>query len=467
VLTAGALERMRAGDLSGASSALEAAAALTASLRERSETLSRLVAVTLDRRLLGALRLLDPIPAGWAQKLAEIEAQTRPAGALAGETLELLAHVRRPDTTLRGLILEMDIGPPLGESHRSWLSERILSLCGLGVPVERLADAIASEKQQTQTPFFRFVQGPLERPYMRLAVADYATVQVRTASAVASGDSCGPLPLAASRRSPGPLVETGEARSAPRAHGRDPSRRARLTRRRGARSRARSRGGSRGRRTARAESQACPGAASSRSSSMARPRSVSSRRPSPTTRRRSLSGCSADEEAPLADRLRRDPGRHARGPGARAAAPERAQPRQRPAHGRRSQAARPRPGQAPGRRLREGPRPRRGAAALHRRRARSPALPRGGLAALDLERRERRSRRSCSTGDAALVGRADSEAEVEALATGLRAAAWARTVCAGSARGGGRGLRFGLLATVEPPACPEAGSPAPPRLAGR
>jgi hypothetical protein len=212
VLTAGALERMRAGDLSGASSALEAAAALAASLRERSETLSRLVAVTLDRRLLGALRLLDPIPAGWSQKLAEIEAQTRPAGALAGETLELLAHVRRPDTTLRGLILEMDVGPPLGESHRSWLSERILSLCGLGVPVERLAEAIASEKQQTQTSFFRFVQGPLERPYMRLAVADYATVQVRTASAVANGDSCGPMPLAASEQvaSWSALAETGE-----------------------------------------------------------------------------------------------------------------------------------------------------------------------------------------------------------------------------------------------------------------
>lgn len=212
VLTAGALERMRAGDVSGASSALEAAAALAASLRERSETISRLVAVTLDRRLLGALRLLDPIPAGWAQKLAEIEAQTRPAGALAGETLELLAHVRRPDTTLRGLILEMDVGPPLGESHRSWLSERILSLCGLGVPAERLTEAIASERQQTQTPFFRFVQGPLERPYMRLAAADYATVQVRTASAVASGDSCGPLPLAASAEVArwSALAETGE-----------------------------------------------------------------------------------------------------------------------------------------------------------------------------------------------------------------------------------------------------------------
>jgi hypothetical protein len=40
-------------------------------------------------------------------------------------------------------------------------------------------------------------------------------------------------------------------------------------------------------------------------------------------------------------------------------------------------------------------------------------------------------------------------------------------VRAGSARGGGRGLRFGLLATVEPPACPKAESPAPPRVAGR
>jgi len=212
VLTASALERMRAGDPAGASSSLEAAAALAASLRGRGETLSRVVAAGLDRRLLGALRLLDPVPAAWQQRLDAIEAETRPAGALAGESLELLEHVRRPDTTLRGLLLEMDVGPPLGEGRRSWLGERLLSLCGLGVPLEQLASAIDLEQQQTQTSFFRYVQGPLERPYMRLAAADYTLVQARTASAVAAGDSCGPAPLPApSQVAPwSALAETGE-----------------------------------------------------------------------------------------------------------------------------------------------------------------------------------------------------------------------------------------------------------------
>ena len=69
----------------------------------------------------------------------------------------------------------------------------------------------------------------------------------------------------------------------------------------------------------------------------------------------------------------------------------------------------------------------------------------------------------------ALVGEADSQANVDALAAGLRGAAWARTVRAGAARGIGRGLRFGILATVEPPPCPSAqsGDPSPPRVARR
>jgi hypothetical protein len=212
VLTAGALERMRAGDQAGASSALEAAAELAASLRERAETLSRVVAASLDRRLLGALRLLDPIPAGWERRLAEIEAGTRPAGALAGESLELLARVRKPDTTLRGLLLEMDVGPSLGDSRRSWLGERLVSLCGLGVPHDRLAEAIASEQQRTGTGFFRYLQGPLERPYMRLAAADYTMARARAAAAAAAGDSCGAAPLAPPAQvAPwSALAETGE-----------------------------------------------------------------------------------------------------------------------------------------------------------------------------------------------------------------------------------------------------------------
>jgi hypothetical protein len=213
VLTAGALERMRVGDPAGASSALEAAAELAASLRERGESISRVVAAALDRRLLGALRLVDPIPARWEQRLDEIELQTRPAGALAAESLELLAHVRKPDTTLRGLLLEWDVAPPAAESRRSWLGQRLVSLCGLGVPLERVPEAIAAEQQRAQTGFFRYVQGPLERPYMRLAAADYTMVQARMASALAAGDSCGPGPLPAPAQTApwSALAETGEA----------------------------------------------------------------------------------------------------------------------------------------------------------------------------------------------------------------------------------------------------------------
>jgi len=196
VLTAGALERMRAGDAVGASAALEAASALAASLRDRPDTVSRLVAVALDRRLLGALRQLDPAPPGWEQKLDDIEEHTRPLGALPTEAHDLLEHVRKPDTTLRGLILETDVGPLVNETRRPWLSRIILSLCGGGVPLEGLSEAVASEKQLSGTRFFHYVQGPLERPYMRLVAADYATVQAQTAGFVAGGDSCGPAPLA-------------------------------------------------------------------------------------------------------------------------------------------------------------------------------------------------------------------------------------------------------------------------------
>jgi hypothetical protein len=73
-------------------------------------------------------------------------------------------------------------------------------------------------------------------------------------------------------------------------------------------------------------------------------------------------------------------------------------------------------------------------------------------------------------GTLALVGRAESEAEWKALAESVRTAKWARVVRAGGALGGeGRALRFGVLAAVEPPACPvletPAASPARPHAA--
>jgi hypothetical protein len=192
VLTAGALDRMRAGDAVSASAALEAAGALAAPLRDRLDTPSRLVALILDRRLLGALRMLDPVPPGWEQRLDEIEAHTQPAGVLPREMLELLAEVREPSCTLRGLVLQLDPSPLLGGAERPALNRALVWLGGGAVPLEDLALAVDAEKKRIGTPFYRYVQGPLERPYVGLVAADYALVQARNAAAAATADVCAP-----------------------------------------------------------------------------------------------------------------------------------------------------------------------------------------------------------------------------------------------------------------------------------
>jgi len=75
---------------------------------------------------------------------------------------------------------------------------------------------------------------------------------------------------------------------------------------------------------------------------------------------------------------------------------------------------------------------------------------------------EERARLRCP-GLLALVGRAESEADWKALAESVRAGKWARGVRAGGAAGGeGHALRFGLLASVEQPACPVLETPAAP-----
>lgn len=58
-------------------------------------------------------------------------------------------------------------------------------------------------------------------------------------------------------------------------------------------------------------------------------------------------------------------------------------------------------------------------------------------------------------GTLALVGRADSQEEVDAIASSLRGAAWTRSLRSGSAPAAdGASRRFGLLAVLEPPPCP-------------
>lgn len=202
-LVASALDRMRTGDPGGASTALEAASRLAASLRDRPDTVSRMWALAQDRRLLGALRVLDPVPAGFERPLDEIEQHTRPLGAHSRESLELMAEARKPYTTLRGLILERDTESMLLEHRRPLLPRLWLTLSGGLVSVEGWGDALAAERRRTTTPFYRFVQGPLEKPGIRLLVADHVAVQAREAAAAKGADPCRDLPGATPAAVPG------------------------------------------------------------------------------------------------------------------------------------------------------------------------------------------------------------------------------------------------------------------------
>ncbi len=195
-LVASALERTRSGDASGASTALEAASRLSASLRDRRDTVSRMLALAQDRRVLGALRMLDPVPAGFERLLDEIEEHTRPLAEHARESLALLAEARKPYTTLRGLILETDTESVLLEHRRPRLTGLWLALSGGTVSADGWGDAVLAERRRTGTPFYRYVQGPLEKPFVRLVVARSVAAQVLEAAAAAGVDPCGDAPVA-------------------------------------------------------------------------------------------------------------------------------------------------------------------------------------------------------------------------------------------------------------------------------
>jgi len=93
------------------------------------------------------------------------------------------------------------------------------------------------------------------------------------------------------------------------------------------------------------------------------------------------------------------------------------------------------------------------------------------LADLDLDRRAALVDSVALEGTTlAVVGRAESDADVSALAASVREAEWARAVRAGRRPGrgsGGDGVRFGLVATVELPPCRAPETPAPPGVTER
>ncbi len=185
-LLATAVERDEAG-AAGVEDVLAAAERLTASLRDRPETAARVHALGQDRRLLGALRRLTSVPAGWEGLLDRLERGTRPLGAIPGELLDLLAGEPEQFVTLRALLLHVRIEGQLrgaATARRFGPAEAFLRLGG-DVPLERGAEALLAERQVARSAFYRYVQGPLERPVLRLVAADGAAVLAGAAGAAA------------------------------------------------------------------------------------------------------------------------------------------------------------------------------------------------------------------------------------------------------------------------------------------
>ncbi len=197
VLMADALEAMSAAKPARASSRLEAAWRLTASLREGSSTSARLHAAMQDQHWLGALRAGAPASEEVLAHLVALTDYDRPLGALAIEARSFLEDARGPRNTLRGMFLETGWAGSLLERRAHRLpSALFVVLSGGGVPMETAYKAIEAERARAAASrFFRWVQGPLERPYLRLCAADYArAVQAEYAKALAARDRCVPVP---------------------------------------------------------------------------------------------------------------------------------------------------------------------------------------------------------------------------------------------------------------------------------
>jgi hypothetical protein len=172
-LLAGAYQAGRVGRLQDTRADLEAAWRLTASLRERPHTYARLVALGHDRHVLAALRALGSPGDEWEPRL-EVMARPQLGDALAVEARSVLEDARGPRTTALGLHLEASgsIGAVWGR-RRSRLGTALLRLSGGDLDLQGALQAVEAERARARRPFYRFVQGPLEKPWLRLSAADF------------------------------------------------------------------------------------------------------------------------------------------------------------------------------------------------------------------------------------------------------------------------------------------------------
>jgi hypothetical protein len=197
VLVAAAFERIRAGRTAEAGGALEAAWRLTDSFRDRPSTLPRLVALVHDRALLGALRQIGPPSAEWPPRLDAIHDAARHFAGIKPDALGFLQGARKPETTVRGVFLETDWAIRLFDGPSGTADRVFLALTGGPVGTENYTEAIEGERARARGGFYRFLQGPLERPYLRLCGADYAAVLQRELADALARDACVSLPASA------------------------------------------------------------------------------------------------------------------------------------------------------------------------------------------------------------------------------------------------------------------------------
>jgi hypothetical protein len=194
-LLASAYEAMSEGLTAKAQGRLEAAWRLATSLRERPSTAARLLSLLQDRNWLGALRS----GAASDDSLARLDTLSDPARALGAVPLEsrsFLQDARGPRTTLRGIYLESNWGLSLLSDQPQGLGGAVFrGLSGGRVEMQRAASAMEAERARAQGLFYRLVQGPLERPYLRLSAADYArAAAIEYAKARDARDPCAPMP---------------------------------------------------------------------------------------------------------------------------------------------------------------------------------------------------------------------------------------------------------------------------------
>lgn len=195
-LLAAALDALSTSQAARAKSRLEAAWCLTTSLRERPSTAARLLSMMQDRHWLGALRAGAPTSDDVLARLDTLSDRARPLGALPLESRSFLQDAGGSRTTLRGMYLENNWALSLlGDQPQRLGGAVFLVLSGGRVEVQGASEAMEAERARAQGLFYRFIQGPLEKPYLRLCAADYVrAAQIEYARALLDPDPCAEAP---------------------------------------------------------------------------------------------------------------------------------------------------------------------------------------------------------------------------------------------------------------------------------